>query len=65
MLPIPAPIVSASPITLNFNPSTDTLQFHEQHAQMHSIDMGDASSPRFSRDMPRLEQTVSISVHAG
>jgi len=39
MLPIPAAIVSASAITLDFNPSTDTLQFHEQHAQMHSIDM--------------------------
>lgn len=38
----------------------DILQFHEQHAQVHSINVANAGSLRFSYDMLRLEQTVSI-----
>lgn len=40
----------------------DILQFHEQHVQMHSVDVANAGSLRFSYDMLRLEQTVFICV---
>jgi len=43
----------------------DILQFHEQHAQVHSIDVANAGSVRFSYDMLRLEQTMSICVRMG
>lgn len=53
-------ITSKSTTALAFNPHMDILQFHEQHAQVHSVDVANAGSLRFSYDMLRLEQTVSI-----